>query len=90
MKLKRRNNIAYSTITLPQELNQQLQTLAAARGCTKAELVTYLIEYKELQHLDDLLVDLRQQELKGFNITQLVHLSVLYTMLKNYALRFNL
>jgi predicted DNA-binding protein len=90
MTLKRRNKATFNTVALPSTLNTRLQTLATTLGCTRAEAVQYLIECQELQHLDDFIVALRQQELKGFNITQLVHLSVLYTVLKNYALRFNL
>lgn len=87
---RRRCNQGYKPVAIKPQLLARLEAKAASQGCSKAVLIEYLLDYKELKHLDDLLADLKTQELQSFSITQLAHLSVLLTVLKNYELRFNL
>ena len=69
---------------------EELKKQAAARNQSLNEYLDYLGEFHEMKHLDDVITQLRKAENAGFSLRQIVHLSVLYTVLKQYSREYPL
>lgn len=49
------------------------------------QYLEYLVEFETMKHIDDVARQLRRADSKGFNLRQIIHLSVLYTLMKQFA-----
>lgn len=55
---------------------------ARAKKLKVWEYIEYLMEFEDMQHIDEIARGLRQVDSLGFSLKQLVHLSVLFSLMK--------
>lgn len=58
---------------------------AKERKMKVCDYLEYLVEFEDMEHIDDVARRLRVKDSQGFNLIQIVHLSVLYTLIKQFA-----
>jgi energy-converting hydrogenase A subunit M len=77
-------------LSADQRLKDDLTAEAQMRGIEVEEFIKYLYEFYDMQHLDDLIGRIRRAEMRGFNFVELAHLSVLYSVMKRFNMKYKL
>jgi len=62
--------------------HDRIKEAAAQKQMCTGLYIEHLQDFYELKYLDDIILRLKQQYLKGLNATTIAHLSVLYTFLQ--------
>lgn len=63
---------------------------ARERNVSCDEYIKYLVEFERMDHIDDLIRQMRRADTRGFNVRQIVHLSVLFTLMKKFDRDYHL
>jgi cobalamin biosynthesis protein CobT len=77
-------------ISVSKEVRERIKEGARRKGLSVVDYMEYLVEFEELGRIDEVIDNLKRVERGGFSLKQLVHLSVLYTVMKRLAREYDL